>query len=113
VRTLLVVVGSVVLIGVIAFGGMMYSITSGLDEGDPKPGYAVVTTELTIVTKPSGAAVYVDGVEWGAAPVTIAAATIGAQVEIRAELAGHVTTTRQVIVVDRVHTVELTLPVQH
>lgn len=109
-RTLLVVVASTIAIGSIAFWLVMRSFASALEEDDPRPGYPAITTRLTINTRPRGATVYVDGNNWGTSPVTIAAATIGARLEIKAELAGHVTTTAYVTVVDHGPTVELVLP---
>jgi hypothetical protein len=64
---------------------------------------------LAIVTEPSGASIYVDGSPRGLAPANLAA-PVGADLEVRAELAGHVPAVERVHVGADPATVRLTLP---
>lgn len=66
------------------------------------------TTALAIITEPSGAEVFLDGAAKGRAPVNLTV-QVGAQVEIRAELAGYVAAGQSVQVGDAPGAVRLTL----
>ena len=55
---------------------------------------APATSAIAIVTEPAGAVVTVDGTARGTAPINFAA-PVGAEVEIRAELAGHAPTVQR------------------
>ena len=74
------------------------------------PAAAPATSALAIVTEPAGASIYVDGTARGVAPLNLAA-NVGAEVEIRAELAGHMTTRERVRVGAEPATVRLALGV--
>ncbi len=98
-------VGFVILIVLVL---AMHDFMSALDP-EPQPGYPVVTTPVTIVASEPDARIFVDGVDWGKPPVTIPAMSIGAEVELRAELAGHGTVVERVRITNPQPTVRLTL----
>ena len=94
-RGLVVALGAagavVIVIAVVAAtAGDQHSATPSAAKSPPA---APATSAIAIVTEPAGAAIIVDGVARGAAPVNVAA-PVGADIEIRAELAGHAPTTQ-------------------
>lgn len=102
-------VGAVAFLILIVFVVELHAFMSALD---PKPnaGYPIVTTPLTITATPRDATIFIDGVSWGKPPVTIPAASIGATLEVRAELPGHTPAVERVLVRNQHPPVHLTLP---
>jgi hypothetical protein len=88
-------------------------VATGRDGPDPAPAVVppsapVATAAVAIVTEPAGAAISVDGTARGIAPLNIAAPA-GAEIEIRAELTGHTSTSERVRVGTEPATVRVTL----
>ena len=100
-----VVVGAVV---ASSGGGSEAAAPPSATPGDTKPVTAA-TSEIVIITEPAGAAISVDGVPRGVAPVSIAA-PVGTEVEVRAELVGHAVVRQGLTVTAKPATVRLTLP---
>lgn len=95
-RGLLVALGAagavVIVIAVVAAtAGDKHNTTPSAAKAPPA---APATSAIAIVTEPAGAAISVDGVARGAAPVNIAA-PVGADIEVRAELPGHAPTSQR------------------
>lgn len=97
-----------VVVAIVAAGGGGASSTAPAAPVAPAAPAGATISAIAIVTEPAGATVHVDGAPRGAAPVNVAAA-VGAEVEIRAELAGHATASQRVTVGPDPATVRLTL----
>lgn len=74
----------------------------------PAPPPTAPTSTLSVVSEPPGAVIWIDGASRGTEPITVTSA-VGQQLAVRAELAGHVTATKQVQVAEAPLTVRLTL----
>jgi hypothetical protein len=83
--------------------------THQLESTSPTPAQLAPTSALAIATEPPGATVWIDGVEKGHAPINVSL-PVGAEVSVRAELAGHVTTSRTVRVAEDPVAIRVELP---
>ncbi len=103
-----VALGALVVVGLVVSGGSDERAAATTVPASPPSPAARATSDVAIVTEPSGATVYVGGAARGTAPMNIAA-PVGAELEIRAELAGHVASVERVRVGAEPAAVRLTL----
>jgi serine/threonine-protein kinase len=85
--------GGVIAVAVVSGSGDSVAPTSA--RAPAPPPTPAPTSALAVMSEPAGASVFVDGTPKGTAPVNLSA-TVGADVEIRAELADHTTAVERV-----------------
>ncbi len=101
--------GAIVVVAVTVGGGETSAPGKGTAAAPTAPAAPTpVMSALAVITEPPGAVVIVDGVAKGAAPLNLPA-TVGTEVEIRAELVGHVAAVERVRVGAEPATVRLVL----